>query len=202
MFHTISRVLKLMLTLGIAATLASCAPQPTFTPTPLPATATPIPTQEPTLLPHTPVSTDTPVPPSATPAPPTATPIPPTPTQEPAGKIANPASENCAGQGGRLVIQKRGDGGEYGVCLFEDNRQCEEWAMFHGECPVGGIKVTGYVTPAAQYCAITGGEYQVTGNSNTDQEQGTCTFKNGQTCDVWDYFAGKCNPNTGAEPSS
>jgi hypothetical protein len=29
-------------------------------------------------------------------------------------------------------------------------------------CPVGGIKVTGYVTPAAQYCAITGGEYTIT----------------------------------------
>ena len=26
-----------------------------------------------------------------------------------------------------------------------------------GDCPVGGVKVTGYVTPAARYCAITGG---------------------------------------------
>lgn len=126
----------------------------------------------------------------------------PTPTQKPAGQIANPASENCAKQGGTLAIQKRGDGGEYGVCMFEDNRQCEEWAMLRGECPVGGIKITGYVTPAAQYCAITGGEYQVTGNSSTDQEQGTCTFKNGQTCDAWDYFAGNCNPNTEAGQSS
>lgn len=52
--------------------------------------------------------------------------------------------------------------------------------MFRGECPVGGIKITGYITPAAQYCAITGGKYQVTGNSNTDKEEGTCTFKKGK----------------------
>jgi putative hemolysin len=112
------------------------------------------------------------------------------------GQIANPASVNCTKQGGQLVIQKRGDGGEYGICVFEDNRQCEEWALLNGECPVGGLKVTGYVTPAAQYCAITGGTYTVTGNSNTPNETGTCTFKNGQTCDAGDYYNGKCSLNT------
>jgi len=106
--------------------------------------------------------------------------------------IANPASENCLKQGGTLEIRKRGDGGEYGVCLFEDNRQCEEWALLRGDCPVGGRKVTGYVTEAAQYCAITGGEYAVTGNSNTDNEQGTCTLKDGQVCDAREYYQGKC----------
>lgn len=127
---------------------------------------------------------------STTPAPPTAT---------PSSQLSNPASENCLQQGGTLVMQQRGDGGEYGVCLFEDNRQCEEWALLRGECPVGGLKITGYVTPAAQYCAITGGTYQITGNSNTDQEQGTCTFKNGATCDVWDYYNGKCSPESGSQ---
>lgn len=114
---------------------------------------------------------------------------------QPQASIANPASENCAKEGGTLTIEKRGDGGEYGVCTFDDNRQCEEWAMMRGECPVGGIKVTGYITPASRYCAITGGEYQVTGESGTDNEQGTCTFKNGKSCDVWDYYNGKCDSN-------
>ena len=94
-----------------------------------------------------------------------------------------------------MSIQTREDGGQYGICLFEDNLQCEEWALLRGECPVGGVKVTGYVTPAAVYCAITGGEYAITGNSGADDEQGTCTFKDGSTCDVWDYYEGKCVPS-------
>ncbi len=114
---------------------------------------------------------------------------------EPSVGIANPASENCVKQGGTLSIQKNGGGGEYGICIFEDNLQCEEWAMFNGDCPVGGIKITGYVTPAAVYCAISGAEYKITGESNTDNEKGTCTFKNGKSCDVWDYYNGKCGPN-------
>jgi putative hemolysin len=109
--------------------------------------------------------------------------------------MANPASQNCVKVGGTLDIRTRSDGSQYGVCLFEDNRQCEEWALLRGDCPEGGLKITGYVTPAAQFCAITGGQYAVTGNSNTDQEQGTCTFKDGQTCDVWEYYAGTCVPS-------
>ncbi|MGH6919890.1 MAG: putative hemolysin, partial [Geminicoccaceae bacterium] len=42
-----------------------------------------------------------------------------------AAERANPASEYCVANGGRLVIETAGDGGQYGVCLFEDNRQCE-----------------------------------------------------------------------------
>ena len=91
--------------------------------------------------------------------------------------VANPASLNCAQQGGTLAIETRGDGGQYGVCYFGDNRQCEEWALMRGECPVGGVKVTGYVTPAGRYCAITGGEYAITGRSGESDEQGTCTLQ-------------------------
>jgi putative hemolysin len=114
----------------------------------------------------------------------------PTPAEQ--AEIANPASENCVALGGTVEIRERGDGGQYGVCLFEDNRQCEEWALMRGDCPAGGLKITGYVTPAAQYCVITGGEYAITGNGNTDEEQGTCTLKSGQVCDVWEYYAGTC----------
>lgn len=117
-----------------------------------------------------------------------------TPSATTSAGIANPASENCQQQGGELTIVKSPSGGEYGVCVFEDNKQCEEWALMRGDCPVGGVKITGYVTPAAVYCAITGGEYAVTGKSNTDQEEGTCTFKSGNTCDAWAYYNGKCAP--------
>ncbi len=120
----------------------------------------------------------------------------PGPTQP--AQIANPASQNCIDQGGTLQIEERGDGGQIGVCYFEDNRQCEEWALMNGACPAGGVKVTGYVTPAARYCAITGGTYAVTGESNTENEQGTCTLPDGGVCDAWDYYNGVCTSETAA----
>lgn len=43
-------------------------------------------------------------------------------------QLGNPASQNCIAKGGVLNILKRPDGGEYGVCFFTDNRQCEEWS--------------------------------------------------------------------------
>jgi putative hemolysin len=113
--------------------------------------------------------------------------------QQPA-KLANPASVNCSERGGSLQIERRPDGGEYGVCVFVDNYQCEEWAMLRGHCPVGGRRVTGYVTPAARYCAITGGRYTVVGGSGAADERGTCLSPNGTSCDADAYYAGKCPP--------
>jgi ABC-type amino acid transport substrate-binding protein/putative hemolysin len=106
----------------------------------------------------------------------------------------NPATQNCIDQGGQHTTAQRGDGGEYGICMFQDNRQCEEWAMMYGNCPVGGVKVTGYNTSAATYCAITGGQYAATGNEGAPDEQGTCAFGNGVVCDVWAYYNGQCSP--------
>jgi putative hemolysin/plastocyanin len=116
------------------------------------------------------------------------------PTPTPEAPPGNPASEYCIAQGGTEKFQKRGDGGEYGVCLFGDNRQCEEWAMYNGYCPVGGVKVGGYSTDAAVYCAILGGTYTATGNNGAADEQGTCSLPSGVTCDVWDLWNGICNP--------
>lgn len=122
------------------------------------------------------------------------------PTVEPAdmetqANMANPASENCVAQGGTLAIEERGDLGQIGVCYFEDNHQCEEWALLRGDCPVGGVKVTGYVTEAGRYCAITGGAYAVK-DEGSEPEQGTCTFADGSQCDAWDYYNGACAPGT------
>ncbi|HYB40853.1 MAG TPA: DUF333 domain-containing protein [Candidatus Methylomirabilis sp.] len=112
-------------------------------------------------------------------------------TPTPVGR-GNPASQNCVARGGALSIERNGAGAEYGVCSFGDGRQCEEWAMLRGECPVGGIKVTGYVTPAARYCAITGGTYEATGAGNAAGERGTCTLASGKRCDAQAYHDGSC----------
>ena len=48
--------------------------------------------------------------------------------------MANPASVYCVQSGYRLEIRTGADGGQYGVCLFPDGAECEEWAFFRGEC--------------------------------------------------------------------
>jgi hypothetical protein len=110
-----------------------------------------------------------------------------------ASQRANPASEDCVANGERLVIETAGDGGEYGVCLFEDNRQCEEWALLRGACPAGGIRITGHVTPQARYCAIRGGDYVVTRQETaTTPEAGNCTLPGQRTCDALALYEGRC----------
>jgi putative hemolysin len=125
---------------------------------------------------------------------------------EPGAAIANPASQNCVDQGGTLTVEERGDGGQFGVCTFEGseghNMQCEEWALMRGECPVGGVKVTGYATPAGRYCAITGGTYAVTGNSGQADEQGTCTLPGGVQCGATEFYNGRCDASTGKMPNT
>ncbi|HOY46549.1 MAG TPA: DUF333 domain-containing protein [Candidatus Dojkabacteria bacterium] len=48
-------------------------------------------------------------------------------------EISNPASEYCLENGGRLEFRKDLQG-EAGFCIFENGKECEEWAFFNGEC--------------------------------------------------------------------
>ena len=102
------------------------------------------------------------------------------------------SSNICTANGGQQIIEKkRGDGQPYKVCLFEDNRQCELQALNSGECPKGGLKITGYITPASQYCVLTGGHYLIKPVISSLHEQGYCTL-HGVTCDADEYFNGQC----------
>jgi putative hemolysin len=56
---------------------------------------------------------------------------------EGAVEIANPASSNCIDRGGTLEMRE-GEGGTYGVCVFVDGSECEEWALLREECVPGG----------------------------------------------------------------
>ncbi len=58
---------------------------------------------------------------------------PPTPTIDQA-KLANPAAAYCQDQGYRYETRKDEQGNEYGICIFDDGSECEEWAYFRGEC--------------------------------------------------------------------
>lgn len=101
--------------------------------------------------------------------------------------LANPASTNCQDKGGKVVIEKKDDGSEYGLCYFDDNRACEEWAMLRGDCPVGGRKTTGYDTIAQKFCAWSGGQTLAVENA-------VCTFSDGSTCLADDFYKGTCQP--------
>jgi putative hemolysin len=49
-------------------------------------------------------------------------------------EIANPASVHCEEQGGTVEIVETDDG-QVGICVFDDGRECEEWAYYRqGVC--------------------------------------------------------------------
>ena len=52
-------------------------------------------------------------------------------------QIANPASVYCIENGEKLEIRQDATGGQYGVCIFSDDSECEEWKFYRGECNPG-----------------------------------------------------------------
>jgi putative hemolysin len=79
-----------------------------------------------------------------------------TPTPEPDTGLANPASVYCEEQG--YTLEARTDeNGTYGVCIFPDGSECEEWAFFRGECGPG----TGEVQPTEAPVTSTDATVQV-----------------------------------------
>lgn len=116
----------------------------------------------------------------------------PAPHSSSAQQLPNPASVNCVQRGGTRLVERTPAGDEYSVCTFPENRQCEEWALFRSECPVGGIRVTGYTTAAARYCAIRGNKYSVVAHNGEQTEQGLCTLPGGKTCDANEYYRSGC----------
>lgn len=98
--------------------------------------------------------------------------------------LANPSSVNCIEKGGTLVMKENGTK-QYGLCYFEDNRACEEWALMRGECPVGGMKTTGYDMEEQRFCAWAGGH-------TTTNDSDVCTFDDGSTCALDKLYNGEC----------
>ncbi|PKM91244.1 hypothetical protein CVU82_03830 [Candidatus Falkowbacteria bacterium HGW-Falkowbacteria-1] len=100
-------------------------------------------------------------------------------------QLANPASSNCVKLGGNLVIEKRGDGGEYGLCYFENDMACEEWALFRGNCPVGGVETNSFNNTNQKYCVWSGGKL-------SNQLQDVCVLSDGVECSVEKFYNGDC----------
>ncbi len=56
-------------------------------------------------------------------------------TTEPAlSGMSNPASIYCIENGHKVELRSDESGAQFGVCVFSDGTECEEWAYFQGEC--------------------------------------------------------------------
>ena len=66
-------------------------------------------------------------------------------------EMANPASVYCQEQGYTLEMRTDASGGQYGVCIFPDGSECDEWAYYRGECSpnTGGEEITPSPTAGA-----------------------------------------------------
>lgn len=49
--------------------------------------------------------------------------------------MANPASEYCEKQGGKVLIEKNRQGAERGVCHLPDGTRIDEWELFRRDNP-------------------------------------------------------------------
>ena len=69
------------------------------------------------------------------------------PSPSPNTEMANPASVNCVNLGGTVDIRTNADG-EYGVCVFANGSECDEWKLFRGEsCETTPTPSQGAVCP-------------------------------------------------------
>ena len=59
------------------------------------------------------------------------------PTTTPAAGLPNPASAYCEEQDGTVDIRSDEAGNQYGICVFTDGSECDEWAYYRGECAPG-----------------------------------------------------------------
>ena len=102
------------------------------------------------------------------------------PTAQPTGAsgLANPASVYCEGLGYKLEL-RTDDTGSYGVCIFPDGSECDEWDFLAGRCGQEN-----------SYCEQHGFVLEAEEESNI----ATCVFTDGSSCLELDYFEGRCEP--------
>ena len=115
-------------------------------------------------------------------------------------QIANPASVNCLQKGGRLDLRTTSDNGQYGVCIFKDGSECEEWAFLRSECAPSSSSTPSpsnpqIANPASAFCEQNGGKLEIRTAADGSQS-GVCVFTDGSECDEWAFFKGECAPGS------
>ena len=116
----------------------------------------------------------------------------------PAIGMPNPASVSCSDNGGTLEMRQDASGGEYGMCVFSDGSECEEWAYFRGECAPGeatpeSTQSANMPDPASVNCGDQGGTLEIRQDAGGG-EYGMCVFADNTECEEWALLRGTCAP--------
>lgn len=109
-------------------------------------------------------------------------------TSTKAASVASAALSKCVQNGGFVTTQRRGTWGYYQVCNFADDMNCELYALYNGQCPVGGVHTIGYSTTGQVFCALRGGKPQ--GKNN-----GECKLPDGVVCSTDSVYKDTCSSN-------
>ncbi|MEW5800552.1 MAG: DUF333 domain-containing protein [bacterium] len=104
----------------------------------------------------------------------------------------NPAAVFCTENGGDYEIRTAEDGSQYGVCIFGDGSECDEWAYFRGECQPSGSQ-EGVIGMDTYYCLENGGTIAIRTAEDGSQYR-ACVFNDGSECESWAYQRGECQP--------
>lgn len=51
--------------------------------------------------------------------------------------LPNPAAVYCEEQGGTVEIRTAAEGGQYGICIFPNGSEYDEWAFYRDKCRLG-----------------------------------------------------------------
>ena len=103
--------------------------------------------------------------------------------ERPSAGLPNPASVYCEKLGYKLEIRTDETGGQYGVCIFPDGQECEEWKFFRGKC---GQKFS--------FCEKQGYkiENKIEDMGTWTAEYAVCIFPDGSECKESAFFEGRC----------
>jgi putative hemolysin len=93
--------------------------------------------------------------------------------------LANPASVYCEGLGYQLEL-RNDESGTYGMCIFPDGSECDEWDFLAGRCG-----------QEHSYCVQQGYVLESEEGSNIAK----CVFPDGSSCMELEYFEGQCGPD-------